>query len=77
MEKTTIRQRIKSCYDNFRKNGGVVGRKEGFKKDDQTILAENKDIVRLLRQGLSVRKIMKLTEKSSGTVQKVKKLLNA
>jgi DNA invertase Pin-like site-specific DNA recombinase len=75
MEKTTIRQRVKSGYENFRKNGGKVGRKEGFKKDNEQILQEHKDIVKLLKQDYSVRKIMKLTDKSSGTIQKVKKLL--
>ena len=73
MEKTQIRQRIKSGYDSFRKNGGKVGRKHGFKKDDETLLTEHKDVVKLLRQGMSVRKTMKLTDKSSGTVQKIKK----
>jgi DNA invertase Pin-like site-specific DNA recombinase len=75
MERTTIRQRIKSGYDNFRRKGGKVGRKEGFKKNDETILTEYKDVVKLLKQGLSVRKIMKLTDRSSGLVQKVKKHL--
>lgn len=75
MEKTQIRQRIKSGYDSFRKNGGKVGRKEGFKKDSETLLNEHKDIVKLLKQGYSVRKTMKLTDKSSGTVQKVRKLI--
>jgi DNA invertase Pin-like site-specific DNA recombinase len=75
MEKTTIRQRVKSGYDNFRKNGGKVGRKEGFKKDTETLLTEHKDVVKLLKQGFSVRKVMKLTDKSSGTIQKIKKLL--
>lgn len=75
MEKTQIRQRIKSGYDSFRKNGGKVGRKEGFKKDSETLLSEHKDIVKLLKQGYSVRKTMKLTDKSSGTVQKIKKIL--
>ena len=74
MEKSTIRQRVKSGYDNFIKNGGKVGRKEGFKKDDELLLTEHKDVVKLLKQGLSVRKVMKLTDKSSGTVQKIKKL---
>lgn len=74
MEKTTIRQRVKSGYDNFRSNGGKVGRKDGFVKPDEQLLTEHKDIVKLLKQGLSVRKIMKLTDKSSGTVQKVKKI---
>ena len=75
MERTTIRQRVKSGYDNFRKNGGKVGRKEGFKKDEETILNENKDVVKLLKGEYSVRKIMKLTDKSSGTIMKVKKIL--
>jgi len=75
MEKTQIRQRIKSGYDSFRNNGGKVGRKDGFKKDNETLLAEHKDIVKLLRQGMSVRKTMKLTDKSSGTVQKIKKII--
>ncbi len=76
MEKTQIRQRIKSGYDSFRKNGGKVGRKKGFKKDTETLLTEHKDVVKLLKQGYSVRKTMKLTDKSSGTVQKIRMLLN-
>jgi DNA invertase Pin-like site-specific DNA recombinase len=75
MEKTTIRQRIKSGYENYRKNGGKVGRKEGFKKDTDVLMKEHKDIVKLLKQGYSVRKVMKLTDKSSGTIQKVKKFI--
>jgi len=75
MEKTTIRQRVKSGYDSFRKAGGKVGRKEGFRKDTKELLAEHKDAVKLLKQGLSVRKVMKLTDKSSGTIQKIKRLL--
>lgn len=76
MERTTIRQRIKSGYDQFRNSGGKVGRKEGFTKDTDTLLQEHKDVVKLLKQGYSVRKTMKLTDKSSGTVQKMKKLIN-
>lgn len=75
MERTTIRQRIKSGYDNYRKKGGKVGRKEGFKKDENLLITENKDVVKLLKQGFSVRKVMKLTDRSSGLVQKVKKLI--
>jgi DNA invertase Pin-like site-specific DNA recombinase len=75
MERTTIRQRIKSGYDNYRNSGGRVGRKEGFKKNEETLLNENRDVVKLLKQGFSIRKTMKLTDKSSGLVQKVKKLI--
>jgi len=75
MEKTQINQRIKSGYDNFRKNGGKVGRKKGFRKDSEKILQEHKDIVKLLKQDYSIRKIKKLTDKSPGTIMKVKKLM--
>jgi DNA invertase Pin-like site-specific DNA recombinase len=76
MERTTIRQRIKSGYDVYRKNGGKVGRKEGYKKTDETIMSENKDVVKLLKQGYSVRKVMKLTDRSSGLVQKISKMIS-
>ena len=75
MERITIRQRIKSGYDVYRSKGGKVGRTQGFRKSEQTILSENKDVVKLLKQGFSVRKVMKLTDRSSGLVQKIKKLV--
>jgi DNA invertase Pin-like site-specific DNA recombinase len=76
MEKTTIRQRVKSGYEQYRKNGGKVGRKEGFRKDRELLLQEHKDVVKLLKQDYSVRKVMKLTDKSSGTIMKIKKLMS-
>jgi DNA invertase Pin-like site-specific DNA recombinase len=75
MERTTIRQRIKSGYDHYRNNGGKVGRKEGYQKSDEQFLQENKDVVKLLKQGYPIRKVMGLTDRSSGLVQKVKKLM--
>src|ERR1035437_8514568 len=75
MEKTQIRQRIKSGYDNHLANGGKVGRNLGYRKDNTLLLDEHKDAVKLLKQGYSVRKVMKLTDKSSGTIQKLKKLI--
>src|SRR5690554_333990 len=75
MERVQIRQRIKSGYDNFRNNGGVVGRKKGYKKSKEELLNDHSDVVRYLNKGRSVREIMKLTNKSNGTVMKLKKLL--
>ena len=76
MERLQIRQRIKSGYDNYRKSGGTVGRKKGYKKSDDNLLDEHRDIIKYIRQGQSVRNTMKLTGKSSGTIQKVKRLLD-
>ena len=74
MERTTIRMRMKSGYDNYRKTH-KVGRKVGYRKSESQLIEENKDVLKLLKQGFSVRKIMKLCDKSSGTVQKVKKMI--
>lgn len=41
-------------------------------KDGNQLLNDHKDVVKLLRQGYSVRKTMKLTDMSSETDQKVR-----
>lgn len=59
-----------------RKRGAKAGRKEGYKKPEETLLADHKDIIQLLNEGVSIRKIAKQTNKSTTTVQKVKKAIN-
>jgi DNA invertase Pin-like site-specific DNA recombinase len=76
MERQTIVQRLRSGYSSARSKGIKVGRKTGVQvKSDDQFLKENKEVAKLLKQGFSVRKVMKLTDRSSGTVQKVKKLV--
>jgi DNA invertase Pin-like site-specific DNA recombinase len=76
MERQTIVQRLKSGYIAARKSGTKVGRKTGVQvKSDEQFLEENKEVAKLLKQGYAVRKVMKLADRSSGTVQKVKKLI--
>ncbi len=43
--------------------------------NNEQLLEEHHDVVKLLRKGLSIRNIMKITDKSSGTVQKVKSII--
>jgi DNA invertase Pin-like site-specific DNA recombinase len=75
MERTQIQQRMKSGYDNHRANGGRVGRNKGTIKSDETLKAEHKDIIKYLKQGLSLNNIMKITGKSKPTIIKIKKLM--
>jgi len=75
MELALIQERLNSGRAKYIKDGGKLGRREGSVKDDKRLLAEHSDIVKYLRQGQSIRNTMKLTGKSSGTVQKVKKLI--
>lgn len=75
MESSQIRARMKSGYDNYRQNGGKVGRKTGYVKSDSEILDQYKDVVKELKRGTSIRRTMKLTDRSMGTVVKVKRII--
>lgn len=77
MERLAIVQRLQSGYRQHIALNRPVGRKPGVQiKSESDFLKENKEVAKLLKQGYSVRKIMKLTNRSSGTVQKVKKMIN-
>lgn len=72
MERNLIRSRMESGYNNYRSNGGVVGRKVGFRKSDETMREEYKEESRLLRKGLSLRNVAKITGTSVNTLRKIK-----
>jgi DNA invertase Pin-like site-specific DNA recombinase len=70
-----IRSRIERGYNSFREGGGKVGRKKGFRNTDAQLLLKHEEVVELLIKGLSVRSVMLVCNKSSGVVQKIKKIL--
>lgn len=72
MERTLIRSRMESGYSNYRANGGVVGRKVGYRKTDEAMREEYKEESRLLRKGLSLRNVAKITGTSINTLRKIK-----
>ena len=76
MERIQIKQRMQSGYDNHIANGGRVGRNKGSVKSDEALKAEHKDIIKYIKQGLSLNNIMAITGKSKPTIIKVKRLLN-
>lgn len=75
MERKTIRERVSSGYVNFRNNGGVVGRKVGFRKSDQQFKSEYLEEIKLLKKGISLRNVAKLTSRSVNTLRKLKGLV--
>ena len=75
MERKTIRERVASGYTNFRSNGGKVGRKEGYRKSDEAMKEQYKEEIKLLRKGLSLKNIYKITGTSPNTLLKVKKIM--
>ena len=77
MERRTIKERMASGYNNFRANGGKVGRKTGYRKSDEAFRTQYKDVFRLLGKGVSLRDISKATGVSVNTVKRCKSLLKS
>ena len=77
MDRRTIKERMASGYNNFRANGGKVGRKTGYRKSDEDFRTQYKDVFRLLGKGVSLRDISKATGVSVNTVKRCKSLLQS
>ena len=75
MERSTIKERMDSGYIKYRAEGGMVGRKIGYRKDNNILREEYADVFRLLKKDLSIRNIAKITNHSLNTVMKCKKML--
>lgn len=76
MERKTIKERMDSGYRNFRNNNGKVGRKPGYRKSDEQFRTEYKDVIRLLKKGVSLRDISKATDVSVNTVRRCKQYVS-
>ena len=62
-------------YNNYRANGGKVGRKTGYKKAEEAMKTQYIEEIKLLRKGYSLRNISKLTGTSINTIRKCKSLI--
>ena len=72
MERKTIRERVESGYNNYRAKGGKVGRKVGYRKTIEVMREEYSEELRLLKKGISLRNISKITGTSINTIRKLK-----
>lgn len=78
-ERNLIRYRMKAGYEEYlkkRKDDPALrlGR-QGYKKDEQSYKEEYQQELSLLRKGISIRNVQKITGTSIGTLQKIKKYL--
>lgn len=78
-ERNLIRYRMKAGYDDYLKRRKEdpalrLGR-QGYKKDEQAYREEYQQELSLLRKGISLRNVQKITGTSIGTLQKIKKYL--
>lgn len=76
MERSLIRSRMESGYNNYRNNGGVVGRKVGYRKTNEQMKEEYAEEIHLLKRGYSLRNIAKITKTSVNTLRKLNALRN-
>ena len=76
MERTLIRSRMSAGYDNYRSKGGIVGRKEGYRKSDKQMIDEYPEVIRLIRKEYSLRNISKITHTSVNTIRKLKRIVS-
>lgn len=71
MERSLIRSHMESGYNNYRNNGGVVGRKTGYRKTNEQMILEYAEEIKLLKKGYSLRNISKITHTSVNTLRKL------
>ena len=76
MERSLIRSRMESGYNNYRNSGGVVGRKTGYRKTNEQMKEEYAEEIRLLKKGYSLRNVAKITSTSVNTLRKLSTLTN-
>jgi len=74
LERKLIRERVESGYNHYRKNGGVVGRRQGYKKPIQDMKEEYKEEIKMLEKGYSYTHISKITNTNKNTLTKLKRL---
>ena len=76
LERENIAHRLNSGYNQYRANGGKVGRKPGSVKSVEKIKEEYREVIRDLQKGESIRRTAKLNDVSVSTVQRIKKLFS-
>ena len=75
MERSLIRARMESGYHHYRSCGGKVGRKEGYRKTPDMMKEEYVEELKLLKKGISLNNITRITGTSKNTLLKLKKLI--
>jgi DNA invertase Pin-like site-specific DNA recombinase len=74
-ERETLIVRIRSGMEEARRNGKQFGRPKGSGLTDEAFLAKQGHVVQALSAGRSIRDAASLTGRSSGTVEKVRRLM--
>ena len=79
MERLTIKERMTSGRDQYiakcRREGVKMGRPSTYRKSDESYRDQYQKEISLLRKGISLRNVQKITGTSLGTLQKIKRFV--
>ena len=79
MERLTIKERMASGRDLYiakcRREGNKMGRPSTYRKSDDAYKDQYQKEISLLRKGISLRNVQKITGTSIGTLQRLKRFL--
>ncbi len=79
MERLTIKERMASGRDLYiarcKSEGIKMGRPSSYRKSDETYKGQYQKELSLLRKGISLRNVQKITGTSIGTLQRLKRFL--
>ena len=79
MERLTIKERMASGRDQYiakcRREGVKMGRPATYRKSDESYRDQYQKEISLLRKGISLRNVQKITGTSLGTLQRVKRFV--
>ena len=76
-EREQLIERINSGLNEARRQGKTLGRPKGTTLSDKGLLKKHRDVVRLLKNGQSIRNVSAITRKGKSTVQRVKAAMAA
>ena len=72
MERENIKFRLNSGRELYKRNGGKLGRKVGYRKPEETKREQYQEVIRLLKKGYTIRSIAKLENIGISTVMRIK-----
>ncbi len=70
----SIENRLSSGYQNYRNNGGVVGRKKGFRKSNEEMIIQYAEEIKMLKKGYNYQHISQITSTNKNTLTKLRRM---
>ena len=74
MERKSIESRLSSGYQNYRKYGDVVGRKQGYRKSHEDMQVQYAEEIKMLRKDYNYQVISQITNTNKNTLTKLRRM---